>query len=176
MLESQITLRVKVLEEFLALLRSYVAAENAVRRAEQAYNEAALASASGQLQQLRSRINRATAAAAAAAEQANVGTTLIAQAPATVGGRTSQIALFDNVFGDFFGEPMLPHVATVTEKAIGAYEAMGLDPTLGQHGAAAPLDILNAIRRALRPSFRSGAPKSEREVQDAIEVILQAAG
>jgi hypothetical protein len=38
------------------------------------------------------------------------------------------------------------------------------------------IDIEAAIERALRPTFHSNPPSSEREVQDAVETILNALG
>lgn len=62
------------------------------------------------------------------------------------------------------------------EQAIGVYEYVQSESSLVTLNSKEAIDIESAIERALRPTFRNNQPKSEKEVQDAIENILNALG
>jgi hypothetical protein len=176
-LPSQIDVRIKILEEYLASLREFENVRLQFERFDRHDDPRKRVRLQQRLTELQSVINRTTEAASAAAEQSGTGTSLTIQAPAMIGGRVSVVDLFQNVFGSIYEQRIFPHTIQCVERAIGAYEAMRLDPSLNTSGAAtASLDLVNAITRALRPSFKTGAPSNEREVQDAIEVILRAIG
>lgn len=67
-------------------------------------------------------------------------------------------------------------VLNQTEQAIGVYEHIQSESGLIDLNPKEAIDIESAIERALRPAFRDVQPKSEKEVQDAIENILNALG
>jgi hypothetical protein len=62
------------------------------------------------------------------------------------------------------------------EQAIGVYEHIQSESGLISLNPKEAIDIESAIERALRPAFRDVQPKLEKEIQDAIENILNALG
>ncbi len=62
------------------------------------------------------------------------------------------------------------------EQAIGVYQHMLSSPELMLTRSNDALDLESALKRALRPSFTAGPPTREKEVQDAVELILIALG
>ena len=71
---------------------------------------------------------------------------------------------------------LVNNVLNQVEQAIGVYEHIQSESGLIDLNSKAAIDIETAIERALRPAFRDVQPKSEKEVQDAIENILNALG
>ncbi len=76
------------------------------------------------------------------------------------------------------GYPVIPRfVTSLIEQAIGFYEHIDQNTGLvHEYGEPQAFDIESALERALRKSFRQKQPSTEKEVQDAIEVILRAIG
>lgn len=68
------------------------------------------------------------------------------------------------------------NVLNQIEQAIGVYEHIQSESGLITLNSKEAIDIESAIERALRPAFRNNQPSSEKEVQDAIENILNALG
>ncbi|MEO7033685.1 MAG: hypothetical protein ABI548_07380 [Polyangiaceae bacterium] len=164
--------RIKLLEEFLDLLRQFESAKQVSLRSERAGRRSPDAEQS--LAALQSQLNRRVEAVGKAVSAAGVGSTLVYTAPAMIGGGTQVIDVFENVFGGVHDHAIMPHTITQTERAIGAYEAMRVDPTLFAQGKQA-LDIVDALNRSLRPAFRE-VPRNERDVQDAVDQILRVLG
>jgi hypothetical protein len=71
---------------------------------------------------------------------------------------------------------LINNVLNQVEQAIGVYEHIQSESGLIELNPKGAIDIESAIGRALRPSFRDTQPKSEKEIQDAIENILNALG
>lgn len=83
---------------------------------------------------------------------------------------------FDSVFyaHDRHGEPHpAQRLADAVRQALGRYTQLASGNQVVRVASAAPFDIEGAIVRALRPAFQGGPPTREREVQDAVEVILR---
>lgn len=97
--------------------------------------------------------------------------------PPAVGGVVAKnIDPFENFFQCFWDTSLTNVVIDSVDQAIGVYEQALEDPDLVNFKYMDGLDIRTAIERALRPSFRRGQPTCEKEVQDAIEDILNALG
>lgn len=97
--------------------------------------------------------------------------------PSAIGGMVMQnLDPFRNLFEAPYGMSMISTALTCIEQAIGVYEHMLADPDLIDLYSKEAFDIEGGIERALRPTFRSFPPKREREVQDAVENILNALG
>lgn len=124
----------------------------------------------------RSFILRNSMAAKQAVAEAGVPATMQVSPPPAIGGPIMDVDLFDNVFKKFYRVSILPDLDEAIEKAIGVYEHLRDETGLVTLVQPEALDALAAIERALRPAFRNGPPAVERDVQDAIETILQAAG
>ncbi|HJP91279.1 MAG TPA: hypothetical protein VJ875_04940 [Pyrinomonadaceae bacterium] len=71
---------------------------------------------------------------------------------------------------------LIPAAMDSIEQAIGVYEHLQTDEGLVTLKSKEAIDIEAAIERALRPSFRSGPPTSEKDVQDAVENIIRTLG
>ncbi len=71
---------------------------------------------------------------------------------------------------------LINNVLNQVEQAIGVYEYIQSESGIINLNPKEAIDIETAIERALRPAFRDIQPKSEKEVQDAIENILNALG
>ncbi len=97
--------------------------------------------------------------------------------PPAIGGMIMKnVDPFNNLFEDFYGTSLAPVVLESVEQGIGVYEHIQSESGLIDLNPKAAIDIESAIERALRPAFRDVQPKSEKEVQDAIENILNALG
>jgi hypothetical protein len=94
--------------------------------------------------------------------------------PPVAGRGQHFVDVFENVFGGMHDHAFLPHALEQVERAIGAYQAMLVDPSLFAT-AKDSLDIVGAVNRSLRPSFAT-PPDNERAVQDAVEQILRTLG
>ncbi len=122
---------------------------------------------------LRSQINRDLAAARAAVFEAGT----LQLITATWMGRVAKdVNPFDMIFEPLFMQSLVPSIADMVEQAIGFYTHLDSGHDFVQRDAAQAIDIESAIERALRPSFREKPPSSEREVQDAVENILNTLG
>ena len=71
---------------------------------------------------------------------------------------------------------LLDGVRDQIERAIGVFEHLITNSGVIKLKPKEAIDIETAIERALRPSFRDNQPQSEKEVQDAIENILNTLG
>ncbi len=83
---------------------------------------------------------------------------------------------FENLFESFWGMSLIPAALDSIEQAIGVYEHIIEGTGLIRPNEQEAIDIEAAIERSLRPSFRRQTPSLERDVQDALEVILNALG
>jgi hypothetical protein len=125
----------------------------------------------------RSFINRHIVAVKNAVREAGTLRLMTVGPPPAVGGFVAQnIDPFDNILIDFWGRSMIPVVIDCVEQAIGVYEHMQSEDGLVSLLNREAIDIESAIERSLRPAFRNAPPKSERDVQDAIENILNVLG
>lgn len=87
----------------------------------------------------------------------------------------NQMYLTDEVFSG--RRHIWSNVHNQVEQALGVYEYLQSESaSIETLNPKVAIDIESAIERALRPSFRKNQPKSEKEVQDAIENILNALG
>jgi hypothetical protein len=125
---------------------------------------------------LRKQISRLMPTARQVVEEAGIQTAMAVRAPAVAGGGTFGLNPFITPFEDCFGTPLAVALVDLMDQAIGVYAQLRDDTGLIHLPSRSGLDIESALERALRPSFRSNAPSSEREVQDAVEVILQSLG
>lgn len=156
-----IEVRIKLLEEFGALARRWFEEDYSPEGA----------------QELRRKINRLLMPAREAVAEAGAFKVLTISPPPMVGGLVAHNTdPFQNFFQDFWGVSPIPMVLDAVDQAIGVY-TYGRDT--GDHvsrDGRDALDLENAIERSLRPSFRSAPPGSEKDVQDAVENILNAVG
>jgi hypothetical protein len=172
--DDRIQVRVTLLEQFLATLREYGALDLQARGFARSPPATVPTELSTRMGALRSEINRRVVAAHRAVRDAGALKVITYIDPPAIGGRQHQLNAFDNVFGYFHEHRFLPDVIEQVERAIGAYEAMGLDPSLlGE--ARQTIDIVDAVNRSLRPIFKE-PPADERAVQDAMETILRPLG
>jgi hypothetical protein len=127
--------------------------------------------------ELRSFINRKLVAVKNAVRDAGTQKRITVPPPLAVGGLVIQNAdPFDDPFGSYWGFSVIPAAIDSIEQAIGVYEHMKSETGLVRLSSREAIDIETAIERALRPSFRSVHPENERDVQDAVENILNALG
>jgi hypothetical protein len=127
--------------------------------------------------QLRSYINRNFVAVRNAVRQAGTSKRLNIGPPPAIGGVVvTHLDPLENLFEDFYGLSVIPAAMDSIEQAIGVFEHMQTEEGLITLFSKEAIDIEAAIERALRPSFRSGQPSSERDVQDAVENILRTLG
>lgn len=82
----------------------------------------------------------------------------------------------DSLHNDLLKTLIVKKAIDQIEQAIGVYEHIQSESGLIELNPKEAIDVESAIERALRPSFRDVQPKSEKEVQDAIENILNALG
>jgi len=150
--------RVRLLQEYLAVLGRW-------------WNDV------GDPTELRSYLNRNLFAVRAIVLDAGTIKTLTIAPPPAIGGMILRnVDPFENLFEDFYGMSVVPTAIDCIEQAIGVYEVRQSEPGLIERPGRESLDFEAAIERALRPTFREGPPTSERNVQDAIENILNALG
>jgi hypothetical protein len=129
------------------------------------------------MEQLRSFINRNTRAAETAVKQAGCFGLMTMGPPPAVGGLIVQnMNPFEGVFQDFWGRSVIPTVSDMCDQAIGVYEHLSKGTGLVSLPTTETVDVVSAIERSLRPTFRAGPPKSEKEVQKEVETILNALG
>jgi len=125
---------------------------------------------------LKSYINKNIVAVKNAVIEAGTLKILSVGPPPMIGGAIQNINPFDNIFIDFWGRSVIPDVIDSIEQAIGVYEHLKNETGLINLNRRETIDIESAIERALRPAFRNGPPTNEKDVQDAIEDILNAIG
>ena len=153
--------RVKILQDFYDSISEYYANEGS----------------SDDHQRCKSFINRNLAVARQLVIEAGTLSTMTLSPPAAVGGPIARgINPFDMIFMDWYGSSLIPYVKDMVEQAIGVYEHMEKNPDFLRSQSREAIDIESSIERALRPSFRGSPPNNEREVQDAIENILNTLG
>ncbi len=100
----------------------------------------------------------------------------ISPPPALGGLVMKNVDPFASLFVSFYGYSLAPTASESIEQAIGVYEHIKSESGLINLNPKGAIDIESAIERALRPSFRDTKPTLEKEVQDAIENILNALG
>ncbi len=131
----------------------------------------------GETPQLRSFINRNVEAVERVVMEAGTIKLITISPPPIIGGLiVKNTNPFDNLFENFWGLSLIPAALDSIEQAIGVYEHIQSESGLIKLNPKEAIDIESAIERALRPAFRDIQPKSEKEVQDAIENILNALG
>jgi hypothetical protein len=127
--------------------------------------------------ELHSFVNRNLVAVRTAVREAGTLKLMNISPPPAVGGMIMQnVDPFQNIFNNLYGMSLIPLAIECIEQAIGVYEHMQTETGLLTLSSREVIDVETAIERALRPSFRRSPPKSERDVQDAIETILRALG
>ncbi len=124
----------------------------------------------------RSYLNKNLIAVRTAVREARTSGSVTIMPPALGGVVMPNMDPFANLFTDFYGLSLAPTALESIEQAIGVYEHIQSDSGLIKLNPKAAIDIESAIERALRPSFRDTQPKLEKEVQDAIENILNSLG
>ena len=125
----------------------------------------------------KSFINRNLVAARTAVKDAGTMVYMTLSPPPAVGGPIARnVDPFAMIFDDWYGVSLIPKIVEMVEQAIGVYEHLDKESGLVRLESPETIDIEAAFERALRPSFRSSAPSSEREVQDAVENILNSIG
>jgi hypothetical protein len=143
----------------------------------ESFHETLLRWCSDERDELRSVLNRNLMAVRQAVIKAGTFRTVTVGPPPAVGGFIAQnIDPFTMIFQDWYGSSVIPQVVDMIEQAIGVYESLEKSDGLVEIRSKEAIDIEAAVERALRPAFRIGAPSSEREVQDAVETILNALG
>jgi hypothetical protein len=126
--------------------------------------------------ELRATINRKLVAARQAVREAGVAKSLTIRPPSGTGVVHQDVDPFAVMFAPPYRVSVLQDVIGMVDQALGVYDALRDESGLVRlAGEAETVEIESAIDRALRPSFRE-PPQKERDVQDAIEVILRAIG
>ncbi|WP_437934519.1 hypothetical protein [Sorangium sp. So ce341] len=155
-----ISRRIKLLQEFRNVLISWFNGSDKNEKA-----------------RLRSHINLNLVAVKQAIREAGVAKRMTMGPPPALGGAILRnVDPLDMLFQEYYGMSIVPDVVDMLEEAVGVYENLRSDSGLVRLASVAEtVEIESAIERALRPSFRA-PPEKERDVQDAIEVILAAIG
>lgn len=168
--------RIELLERFIRRVRDYWSGAEKAEQESILYGGSRGERLTGEVEQLRSELNRMVVGVRFAVRDAGVPTEITVQAPPMIGGRiTHGLDVFDNLFADFYGEPALVHAIERAERAVGVYENLRDETGLVRLEATESIDILAAIERALRPSFEE-PPENEKEVQANVETILRSIG
>lgn len=118
---------------------------------------------------IRSAINKQLRPAGMAVIKAGVRKTLS-------GPGFDNVDPFTNIFLTVDGNVFMTHARDAAEQAIGIYSQMLSDPKLMLDVSNDAMDLEVAIERSVRPTFRTGPPKDEKEVQDAVQNTLNALG
>ncbi len=127
--------------------------------------------------ELRAEINHRLVAARNAVAEAGVYATVTATPPPIAGGYVRRnLDPFANIFSDLYDFPFVKTVIDQVDRAIGVYELLRQGSNLTVLLPKEAIDIESAVERALRPTFRRAPPESEREIQDAVETILNSLG
>lgn len=158
--DSKLAARLELLEEYHAQLSKYFRSSTEAERTH-----------------LKTYLNRNLIAVRAAVIEAGTLQHVTVSPPPAVGGVVGrQLDPFSNLFISFWGTSLIPAALDSIEQAIGVYEHLSRDTGLLHLPSRQTIEIEAAIERALRPSFRRSPPSQERDVQDAVEVILQSLG
>jgi len=127
--------------------------------------------------ELRADINQGLIAARNAVAEAGIYGTVTATPPPLFGGVVARnLDPFLNIFAEIYDYPFSQAVLDQVDRAIGVYELLKQGSTLTAPFPREAIDIEAALERSLRPAFRRAQPSSERDVQDAVETILNALG
>lgn len=127
--------------------------------------------------EIRRYLNRNMRAVHGAVDEAGTLQLITITPPPALGGPIMRNTdPFGNLFQDFYGMSLIPAALDSIEQAIGVYEHIAEDTGMVHLASRQAIDIEGAIERALRPYFRSEPPRNEREVQDAVDVILRSLG
>jgi hypothetical protein len=119
-------------------------------------------------------INRNLMAIRQAVIDTGVNIVVAMNPPPMVGGPRQTVDVLENVFRNGYGHSFIGDAIWVIERAIGVYEHIRDETGLVRLPThASGLDLLDSIDRTLRPAFADGPPKSEKDVQDKIEIILR---
>jgi hypothetical protein len=162
--------RVDLLGRFISTLKEWQTGETPSRSGKSVKVERTSA-------ELESWVNRNALAVRQAIQEAGLGTAMRMAPPAAIGGMIVNIDVVTEVFREHFGRGFIDEAVRLAEQAMGFYEHLRDRTGLVRiPGVPESLDVVDAIERALRPAFKSGAPLCEKEVQDEIEVILRALG
>jgi hypothetical protein len=128
-------------------------------------------------EELRKNINRDLIAVRQAVIDTGAMQLITVGPPPIVGGVVPQnIDPFRNFFIDFWGMSMVPRILDCVDQAIGVYQHMMENPELIRVREKEAIDIERALERAIRPAFRRSPPENERDVQDAVENVLNSIG
>jgi hypothetical protein len=156
---SLIETRIALLEDYRVALKKYFHGEYDVSKDD-----------------LKSYINKNLVAVKNAVYEAGTLKMLSIGPPPMIGGARHSINPFDNIFEDFWGRSVIPDIVDSIEQAIGVYEHLKNKTGLINLNHKEAIDIESAVERALRPAFRNEPPTNEKDVQDAVEDILNALG
>jgi len=126
---------------------------------------------------LRSYINRNIHAVRNIVIEAGTLKRITIAPPVSIGGMVIKNAdPFENIFESFWGFSPIPAAMDSIDQAIGVYTFLETDPSFIKIMKAETIDIETSIERSLRPFFKKQPPNNEKEVQDAIENILNVIG
>lgn len=125
------------------------------------------------LNQLRQEINQRIPVIKYYFEEVNEGYLCHGRAPATIGGWSYAIDIFDSLFEtDNFLRPGTSKVVDTLNQCIGKYQFMvKTRKSIVDLNVAPIFDIINTIEQNLRKCFKK-QPSTEIEVQDEVEKIL----
>jgi hypothetical protein len=127
--------------------------------------------------EVRSFINRNLVAARSAVLEAGAMKLVSIGPPPAIGGAIMHnLDPFQNLFENFYGMSLISAAMDSIDQAIGVYEHLQSEDGLVTLMSKEAIDIEASVERALRPSFRSGPPNSEKDVQDAVENIIRTLG
>jgi hypothetical protein len=153
--------RVELLEEFRKAILNYFSGDYGDKGKEQ----------------LKSFINRNVVAARSAVRDAGTLHYMTLAPPPAIGGPIARgIDPFDMIFQGWYGSSLIPNISDMVEQAIGVYHHLEKQTGSVRLDSVQAIHIEAAIERALRPAFDDSPPSSEREVQNRIEIILNAIG
>jgi hypothetical protein len=168
--QSQITPRIELLEQFVTSLDEWKRSHKPTSYEEQT-------TAPERRATIQSWTHRHAMAIQRAILDAGIGTGVMVAPPPAFGGIVARVDVIREVFEPRYGKSFVDDAIRLAQQAAGFYENLRDQTGLVRlPSTAQTLDIVEAIERALRPSFRSGPPTCERDVQDQIEVILRAIG
>ncbi|MCH7772447.1 MAG: hypothetical protein IIA49_15770 [Bacteroidetes bacterium] len=126
---------------------------------------------------LRTHLNKNIYAVQYAIENVGAMKSISISPPPAIGGMMIQNANpFNLMFKRIHGQSSFPVILDMLEQAIGIYEHLRNNTGLIRLELNTELDIESSIERALRPFFKQAPPQKEKQVQDAIEFILNSLG
>ena len=156
---SEIKKRIKLLSDFKKNLTNWYQSESDDRKT------------------LRTSLNKDVYAVESVIREVGAMKLISISPPPAIGGVIIQNANpFNLMFKKVHGQSSVPLIIDMIEQAVGIYEHIMNDPELIHLESSTAMDIESAIERAVRPFFKQGPPQREKEVQDAIEFILNSLG